>query len=106
MEDQDDIEEFMTFMEDNGILEWVGMDESGERTFVFNFDVMYSIMPDLYHVMMEDINNELLHLYQAGFVDIEYDNELSPHFKINDEGRKYLMDHGIPIPEELEDENP
>jgi hypothetical protein len=52
--------------------------------------------------MMEELNNELLNLYELGMVTIEYDVNLSPSFKITEEGKKYLEENGVVLPEELE----
>jgi hypothetical protein len=98
----DEIEEFMNHLEESGVLEWVGMTTDGERTFVFNFEKMYHVFPELYHAMMEELNNELLNLYELGMVTIEYDVNLSPSFKITEEGKKYLEENGVVLPEELE----
>lgn len=98
----DEVHEFINYMEDCGVLEWVGMDENGERTFIFNFEKMYYTMPDLYYAIMDELNNELLQLYKYGFVDIEYNENLEPRFKITEEGKQYLIDNGIPAPEEFE----
>lgn len=98
----EEIYEFLNYMEEEGILEWVGMTSEGERTFVFNFDKMFEIMPDLYYVMIEELNQELLHLYKLGLVNIEYNENLEARFKISEDGKQYLIDNGIPIPEEFE----
>jgi hypothetical protein len=105
MEDHsnDEIEEFMNYLEDEGVLQWVGMSLDGERTFSFDFDKMGEIFPELYDAMMEELNNELLHLYELGMVTIEYDIDLTPKFRITDEGKSYLEGNGIPIPEDLEE---
>lgn len=104
MEDEE-LFEFFTYLEDQGVLEWVGMNEIGERTFVFNFDRMHDIMPQLYYAMIDELNQELLHLYELGLVEIEYNENLEAHFKITDAGKQYLLENGIPIPEEFDDES-
>ena len=44
MEDHyDEIDSFMNYLEDEGILEWVGMSTDGDRMFVFNFGKMANI---------------------------------------------------------------
>ena len=98
----DEVQNFLIYMEECGVLEWVGMDTSGERTFVFNFEKMHQEMPELYYAVMEELNNELLQLYKYGFVDIEYNENLEPRFKITEEGKQYLIDSGIPLPEDFE----
>ncbi len=100
----DEIEQFMNYLEDEGVLEWVGMTTDGERTFVFNFEKMYDIFPELYDAIVDELNNELLHLYELGMITIEYSTDLIPKFKITEQGKKYLEDNGIPMPEDLEDE--
>lgn len=100
--DDNEINEFIKFMEEDGVIEWVGMDSSGERTFVFNFDKLHETFPELYEAMMQELNEELLSLYKLGFIEVEYDENLNPGFKITEDGKKYLIDNGIPIPEEWE----
>ncbi len=92
----------MHYLEDEGVLEWVGMSDGGDRTFVFNFEKMYFVFPELYHAMMEELNQELLNLYELGFITIEYDENLNSHFRITDDGKQYLEENGIILPEELE----
>jgi hypothetical protein len=101
MEDNE-IDEFIKFMEEDGIIEWVGMDGSGERTFVFNIDKLAESFPELYDAMMQELNEELVVLYKLGFVEVEYDENLNPGFKITQDGKQYLIDNGIPIPEDWE----
>ena len=102
MEDYDEVQMFMNYLEEEGVLEWVGMSEGGERAFVFNFEKMLEVFPELYYAMIEEMNNELLELYKLGFVSIEYNSNLEAGFKITEEGKKYLKDNGIPVPEEFE----
>ena len=102
-ENYDEIEQFMNYLEDQGVLEWVGMSTDGDRSFVFNFEKMEEIFQELYYAMVNELNQELVHLYELGFVIIEYDQNLTPSFKITEDGRKHLNDNGIIIPEELED---
>lgn len=102
MDNYDEIEQFMHYLEDEGVLEWVGMSTEGERTFVFNFEKMSDIFPELYSAMMEELDNELLHLYELGFVTIEYNTDLTPQFRITDAGKKYLEENGMPVPEDFD----
>ena len=104
MEENDEVELFMAYLEDEGVLEWVGMNTDGERTFVFNFEKMYDIFPELYDAIVDELNNELLHLYELGMITIEYNTDLIPKFRITEQGKAYLKENGMPIPEDLEDE--
>jgi hypothetical protein len=98
----DEIDSFMNYLEDEGILEWVGMSTDGDRMFVFNFGKMAEILPELYDALTQEMNDELMNLYKLGFVTIEYDTELNPQFRITDEGKKHLEDKGFPIPEDFD----
>lgn len=98
---EDEINEFMQYMEEEGILEWVGMDDYGERTFVFNFERMAEVFPELYQIMMEEMNEQVMILYKLGFVEVEYDENLVPTFRITDDGKKYLEENGIVLPEDM-----
>jgi hypothetical protein len=100
--ERDEIEEFMNYLEEEKVLEWVGMSDDGERTFVFNFSIMAEVFPELYIAMMEELNKELLELYSMGFVSIEYDQNLVANFKITEEGKKYLEENGVVLPEEFQ----
>lgn len=99
----EEVEHFMIYLEEEKVLIWVGMNEDGERTFVFDFERMRQIFPELYDAMMEEMNAELMNLYALGFITIEYDTNLTPKFKITDEGKKYLEDNGVIIPENIEE---
>lgn len=104
MSEEEEIMAWLQYLEEEGILEWVGMQEDGERTFIFRFDIMKDKLPELYEAMMDELDQELLYLYQMGLVDIDYDENLNANFKINEAGREYLKNNGIPIPEEFGDE--
>lgn len=105
MSEEEEIAAWLQYMENEGVLEWVGMNEDGERTFIFRFDIMSVKMPELYEAMMEELNQELMTLYKMGLVEIEYDENLNAGFRITKEGREYLSDLGIPVPEEFDDES-
>jgi hypothetical protein len=98
----DEVEQFMHYLEDEGVLEWVGMSTDGDRTFVFNFEKMAEIFPELYDAMLQELDEEFMNLYKLGFVTIEYDVDLIPKFRLTDAGKKYLEDNGYPIPEDFD----
>lgn len=98
----EEVEHFMSYLEEEKVLIWVGMNEDGERTFVFDFERMKHIFPELYDAMMEEMNAELMNLYALGFITIEYDTNLTPKFKITEEGKSYLIENGVIVPEEFD----
>lgn len=91
------IDAIIADLEECGGLEWIVMDGEGERLFRFHLDIVKEVMPELYEVMMEDINDELMHLYSEGLVELEYTENLEPLFKISEKGRKYLMANGYDL---------
>jgi hypothetical protein len=102
---EEELDAFLNYLEDEGILEWVGMTDNNERTFIFRFDIMKIKMPELYNAMMQELDDELLNLYRLGYVDIEYDENLNAGFRINEKGKQYLNSMGINKYEEFNDES-
>jgi hypothetical protein len=108
-EDDDDIvsEQVMGYLINVGAAIWDGIDDSGERIFKFNMPLLHEIMPDLYDQIMEDIDEVMIDLYVNGMAEVEYDEELNAHFKINEEGKAILaglgFDYFHPDDENLED---
>jgi hypothetical protein len=66
-------DEMIGWLEEQGALIWDGMDETGDPMFKFDMDILKDVCPPLYDTLMEDIDNDLLELYKAGLVEIEYD---------------------------------
>lgn len=84
-------------LEDQGVFEWVGMDEDGDRILAPNLDRMQQVVPDMYQMMMEEISEMLKHLYELGYVEVSYDENLEPLFKISNEGRAFMRENGFEI---------
>lgn len=85
-------EEIVAWLEEEGALEWVGMDDSGERTLSFNVERLKEVAPEIYEAWMEDVSYAMQNLYEMGLVEVECDENLEPKFRINEEGRKALED--------------
>ena len=56
------IDEMINDLEDQGIFEWVGMDETGDRVLAPNMEKMKELFPEMYDMMMEDMSESLQHL--------------------------------------------
>lgn len=93
------LDEMISDLEDQGIFEWVGMDETGDRVLAPNMEKMKELFPEMYDMMMEDMSESLQHLYSLGLVEIEYTEELEPVFRISDDGREYLRTQGFELGE-------
>lgn len=95
--EDDDVEsdQVMGYLMESGAAFYDGFDESGERIFRFNMDVLKEVLPELYDTIMEDLDNTMLELYQKGLAEVEYDEELNAHFKISEEGKAVLQSLGF-----------
>lgn len=98
---EDDDDKIIAWLENEGALEWVGMDDNGERILSFNLDRLQVVSPEIYETFMEDMNENLKSLYENGLVEVEYDESLQPRFRISEEGKKLMREYGF----EMEWEN-
>jgi hypothetical protein len=86
-------------LENIGAFEWVGMDETGDRVLAPNMELLKEVAPELYNMIAGDITESLHSLYEQGLVEIEYDEELIPTFKISEAGREVMKQQGFEIGE-------
>jgi hypothetical protein len=90
--------EFEAFMEDlldcGGAYDTGEFTEDGEPIYKFNMDILRELRPELYEVFMEELDADLLHLYELGLVDIDYNENLEATFSVSEKGRQY-METGI-----------
>lgn len=86
------------YLVDRGAAEWNGMDQYGERMFRFNMDVLAEVMPELWQQVMEDVDQTLLKLFEAGLANVEYDENLEATISLTEEGEKILKQMGIDFP--------
>jgi len=91
----EETEEIIQFLVDNGAAVWDGMDQYGERMFKFNMDVLSVVMPALYQQIMEDVDLAMLDLFQKGLVDIEYNENLEANFKVSEAAKAELEAMGL-----------
>lgn len=87
------------YLVDHGAAEWDGMDTYGERMFKFNMDVLAKVMPDLWQQIMNDVDQTLLDLFNAGLANVEYDENLEATISLTEEGEEALKALGIDFPE-------
>lgn len=99
---EDDSEEFISMLENEGVLGWVGMAADGDRLMSFDMDKLKNTHPELHEVIIEDINSSIIDLYDKGLVEVEYDEDLKATFTISDEGKELLESLGFDL--HVEDE--
>lgn len=91
---EDEIDQMIGELEDIGVFEWVGMDETGDRILKPNMELMKIHMPDMYQQILEDLDKELHHLFDLGYVEVAFD-ENGPLYAISDKGREILKENGL-----------
>lgn len=89
-----DDEDMIAYLEEQGALSWDGMDEDGEPLFKFNLEILREIMPPLYDEIMKDIDEDLMILFENGYVDLEYDENLNALFRISEKGVEWAESMG------------
>lgn len=92
-------DEIIGYLENEGAIFWDGVAENGEAVFRFDLDRLKQVMPALYDEIMADIDEDLMTLYQEGFVEVEYDENLNAMFRATEKGREWAEKLGmIPPP--------
>lgn len=89
-------DEIIGYLEDQGAVIWDGIAPNGESVFRFDLDRLKEVMPEMYKEVMEDIDNDLMQLYNQGLVDIEYDEELNAMFRLTEKGKQWSKDFPLP----------
>ena len=90
---EDETDDFVERMIEAGILVEDGFDEDGELTYTYNFELMKVLLPEMYEIMA-GINDNLMSLYQMGYVKIEYNEDLKAVFSATEEGFTFFKDQG------------
>lgn len=95
MFDKDD-DAMIGWLEEQGAIIWDGMANDGEAVFRFNLEKLKEVMPEMYEEVMSDIDKDLMHLYELGFVEIEYDEDLNAMFRPTEKGQEWVKKMGFP----------
>jgi len=90
-----DHDEFISKLEKEGIVSWEGIADDGDRILSFDLDKLELHYPALYEVIKEDIDNSIMDLYLKGLVELEYNENLEPSFRISPEGIKMMEELGF-----------
>ena len=95
MFDKDD-DKVIGYLEDQGAIIWDGIAENGEAVFRFDLNRLQEVMPEMYQEVMADIDKDLMHLYELGLVEIEYDEDLNAMFRPTEKGQEWAKKMGFP----------
>lgn len=77
-----------------GAVSLEGVDENGEMIFAIS-ETAKEIAPELWQSHIEYVDRSLLELYEAGLVEIEYDENLEATIHISPEGQKFAKEKGL-----------
>lgn len=86
---EEEMGELMAQLEDQGAV-YQEVESSGEIVYRFNMDVLKDVFPAMYEMIMEQLDEELLHLYQLGLVDVDYDEQLHAKFSLSKKGKIFI----------------
>lgn len=99
----DEHREIMEYLISEGAAFFDGVDEDGEAIYGFDMDILEEVSPELYQVLIDDVDKELLILFEKGLLEVSYDEELNATFEISEEGKKTLLEAGFAIDDSEED---
>lgn len=95
--------EIMEYLLEEGAAFLDGIDENGEPIYGFDMDILEEVMPELHQAMQDDIDRELIDLYQRGLVEVSYDEELNANISITEEGKIAMREAGYNFDDSEED---
>jgi hypothetical protein len=84
---------------DEGVLEIYGMSEDGEPVYRMNLIKLKKSFPPLYNEIIEEMDKDLMNLYEQGLVDVSYDENLDATFSLTPEAHEYLRSVGYDLPD-------
>ena len=78
-----------------GVVEIAGMDENGEMIYSINQELARELAPELWQSHVDYVDRSLIELYEAGLVEIEYDENLQAILHLSPEGQKIAKEKGL-----------
>lgn len=77
-----------------GAIEVAGVDEDGEIVFAIN-ESAKELAPELWEAHSEYVDNTLIGLYEAGYLKVDYDENLEAMISLSEEGIEIAKEKGI-----------
>ena len=77
-----------------GVVEIAGMDENGEIVFAIH-ESAEELAPELWEAHMHFVDKSLIELYEAGYLKVEYDENLEATISLSPEGFEIAKLRGI-----------
>jgi hypothetical protein len=94
LEDKND-DEVLAYYLEIGVVSLEGMDENGEMIYSINQELARDLAPELWQSHIDYVDKSLIELYEAGLVEIEYDENLQATLHLSPEGQKIAKEKGL-----------
>jgi len=94
LEDKND-DEMLAYYLEIGVVNLEGMDENGEMIYSINQELAKDLAPELWQSHVDYVDRSLIELYEAGLVEIEYDENLQAILHLSPEGQKIAKEKGL-----------
>jgi hypothetical protein len=90
----DDDDSRLAYYLEIGAVSLEGMDENGEMIFSIS-ETAKDIAPELWQSHIEYVDKSLMELYEAGLVEVEYDENLEATLHLSPEGQRVAKEKGL-----------
>ena len=94
MNEEEDNDHKLAYYLEIGAVSLEGMDESGEMIYSISENAK-DLAPELWQSHLDYVDKSLLELYEAGLVEIEYDEDLQATIHISPEGKRIAKEKGL-----------
>ena len=94
MNEEEENDHKLAYYLEIGAVSLEGMDESGEMIYSISENAK-ELAPELWQSHLDYVDKSLLELYEAGLVEIEYDENLQAIIHISPEGKKIAREKGL-----------
>jgi len=88
-------DKLMSYYIELGVISVEGLDEKGELIYSINEDLAREYAPELLQSHQEYVDRSLLELYQAGLINIEYNENLEATIHMSPMGYKAAKEKGL-----------
>jgi hypothetical protein len=94
MNEEEENDHKLAYYLEIGAVSLEGMDESGEMIYSISENAK-DLAPELWQSHLDYVDKSLLELYEAGLVEIEYDENLQATIHISPEGKRIAKEKGL-----------
>jgi hypothetical protein len=94
MNEEEENDHKLAYYLEIGAVSLEGMDENGELIYSISENAK-DLAPELWQSHVEYVDKSIIELYEAGLVEIEYDEDLKATIHISPEGQKLAREKGL-----------